>query len=112
MEKKVELVPTSDILKKLGQRKGEKILIGFAAETEKIQDNALKKLKRKNLDLIVANNVAEEGIGFDSDYNQVLIAERKGEVIQTEKMSKREISGVILDKLEEIIGKRRRKTSK
>lgn len=108
LAKRVELVETPDILKKLSQKKKGKIIVGFAAETEELLDNALKKMKAKNLDLIVANNVGEEGIGFESDINQVSIINRKGEVLKTEKMSKREISGIILDKLEDIIGKKRR----
>ena len=52
---------TRDILKSLGQKKGNKILVGFAAETEQIEENALQKVKNKNLDFIVANNVNEEG---------------------------------------------------
>lgn len=112
LAKRVKLVETPDILRKLSQKKEGKILVGFAAETEKLVDNALRKMKAKNLDLIVANNVLEEGIGFGSDFNQVSIIDKKGEVLQTEKMSKREISEIILDKVEGIIGRKRRKISR
>ncbi len=103
---KVNLVKTRDVLKNLSRRKGKKILIGFAAETENIVDNALRKIKEKNLDLAIANNVLEEGVGFESDYNRAFIVYPDGKAIATEKISKREISGIIWDKIEEIIGKR------
>jgi phosphopantothenoylcysteine decarboxylase/phosphopantothenate--cysteine ligase len=69
-------------------------------------DNALKKLKKKGLDLVVANNVQAEGIGFESDFNQVSIVFPGGKSIQTDKLTKVEISQIILDKVEEIIGKK------
>jgi len=103
---KVELVRTPDILEKLGKQKKGKILVGFAAETEDLLANASKKIKEKNLDLIVANDVREEGIGFDSDFNKVTIIDSKGKVDQTEKMSKREISRIILDKIEVLLGEK------
>lgn len=103
LAKKVELVQTPDILKNLGQKKRGKILVGFAAETENIIDNALKKIKEKKLDLVVANDVSQKGIGFESDFNQVSIVDPKAKVLQTEKASKREISQIIFDKVEEII---------
>ena len=106
LEKKIDIVPTEDVLQKLSSKKGTKIIVGFAAETEDVVNNALKKMKKKNLDLIVANNVMEEGIGFDSDYNQVTLVSPDGKSTQTEKKSKLEISRIILDKVEEIIGKR------
>lgn len=104
-EEKLRIVQTKDVLKRLGQKKGERILVGFAAETENIVKNALQKIKEKNLDLIVANNVLEEGIGFESDFNQVNIIYPDGKTIQTEKRSKLEISQIILDKIEGIVGK-------
>lgn len=105
-DEKIRLVQTGDILRRLGQKKGKKILVGFAAETGNVVNNALKKIKEKNLDLIVANNVLEEGIGFESDFNQVDIVYPDGKTIKTEKRSKLEISQIILDKIEEIIGEK------
>jgi phosphopantothenoylcysteine decarboxylase/phosphopantothenate--cysteine ligase len=103
---KIPIVPTPDILLKLSRRKGSKVLVGFAAETEKVAENAAKKLKAKKLDMIVANNVLDEQVGFESDYNQVsIILPGKGE-IRSEKMTKVEVSQLILDKIEEIIGKK------
>ncbi len=104
--KSIDLVQTKDILKGLAKKKAGKILVGFAAETENIVKNARRKLREKNLDLIVANNVSEEGVGFESDYNQVSLVSLEGKSIQTGKRSKLEISRIILDKVEEIIGKR------
>ncbi len=102
----VKLIPTQDILKKLGERKDDRILIGFAAETENIEDNALQKVKDKNLDFVVANNVADETIGFGSDVNQVIFIYPDGQVIHTEKMSKVDISQIIWDNVEGILGKK------
>lgn len=102
----IKIAPTPDILFELGKKKGSKVLVGFAAETENVVDNALKKLKKKGLDLVVANNVQAEGIGFESDFNQVSIVFPDGRSIQTDKMTKIEISQIILDKVEEIVGKK------
>jgi phosphopantothenoylcysteine decarboxylase/phosphopantothenate--cysteine ligase len=102
----IKIAPTPDILFELGQKKSSKVLVGFAAETDDVVDNALKKLKKKGLDLVVANNVQAEGIGFESDFNQVSIVFPDGQSIQTDKMTKVEISQIILDKVEEIVGKK------
>ena len=102
----IKIVPTPDVLKELGRKKGQKVLVGFAAETENVVDNALKKLKDKKLDLIVANDVTAEGVGFESDFNQVSVVSPDGRSVQTEKMTKVEISQVIMDKIEEIVGKK------
>ena len=104
LEKKIDVVPTEDILQKLSSKKGAKIIVGFAAETEDVVNNALKKMKKKSLDLIVANNVLDEGIGFESDFNQVSIIFPDGKTIHTEKKSKLEISQIILDRVEDILG--------
>jgi phosphopantothenoylcysteine decarboxylase/phosphopantothenate--cysteine ligase len=105
LEKKIDIVPTEDVLQKLSSKKGAKIIVGFAAETEDVVNNALKKMKKKNLDLIVANNVLDEGIGFESDFNQVSIIFPDGKTIHTEKKSKLEISQIILDRVEDILGR-------
>ncbi len=104
LAKKIDVVPTEDILQKLSSKKGAKIIVGFAAETEDVVNNALKKMKKKNLDLIVANNVLDEGIGFESDFNQVSLVFPDGKTIHTEKKSKLEISQIILDRIEDILG--------
>jgi len=106
LAKRVELIQTPDILRNLGQKKKGKVLVGFAAETQNVVDNALRKMKEKKLDLVVANDVSQKEIGFESDFNQVSIVNPKGKVFQTERMSKREISQIIFDKIEEIIGRK------
>lgn len=100
----INLVRTTDILKKIGRKKGKKIVVGFAAETEKIKENALKKAREKNLDMIVANDVAKKGTGFGSDYNRVTLVFPDGKAIRSQKMTKSEISGMILDEIEDKIG--------
>ena len=104
LEKKIDVVATEDVLQKLSSKKGAKIIVGFAAETEDVVNNALKKMKKKSLDLIVANNVLDEGIGFESDFNQVSLIFPDGKTIHTEKKSKLEISQIILDRVEDILG--------
>jgi phosphopantothenoylcysteine decarboxylase/phosphopantothenate--cysteine ligase len=105
LEKKIDIVLTEDILQKLSSKKGAKIIVGFAAETEEVVNKALEKMKKKNLDLIVANNVLTEGIGFESDFNQVSLIFPDGKTINTEKKSKVEISQIILDGVEDILGR-------
>ncbi len=102
----IRLTQTPDILQKLGNKKGKRILVGFAAETEKIEDNALKKIKQKNLDMIIANDITKKGVGFGSDYNQVIFVFPDGKHIHTPKRTKPEISAMILDEIEKKIVKR------
>ena len=103
----LRLVRTMDILKALGERKKGQFLVGFAAETDDLRANAGKKIKAKKLDFIVANDVSREGTGFDADDNQALLIDAKGHAAETQKMSKRELSGVIWDAIEASLGKRR-----
>ena len=86
------LEPCPDIAKELGAQKGEKFLIGFAAETEKLTENAAKKLRAKNLDMIVANNVVAQGSGFDGDTNIATILERDGPSLSLPLMTKDELA--------------------
>lgn len=108
LAKKTELVPTPDILGVLSKKKAGQVLVGFAAETENMVKNAQEKMKKKGLDLIVANDVSKQDTGFDSDFNQVIIIDHEGTVVETEKMSKREISQIIFDKIEDIVGRKSR----
>lgn len=110
--KTVALAPTADILQRLGQKKSSKVLVGFAAETEDVVSRAVQKLKKKKLDLMVANDILNEDIGFESDFNRVHLLFPDGTAIQTEKRSKLQISQIILDKVEDIIGKKKRKASR
>ncbi len=93
----IRLKPNPDILRELGMKKNGQILIGFAAETEDLIVNAGKKLREKNLDLIVANNVSEEGSGFDVDTNSATILDRRGAVHPLPLMGKEELADRIYD---------------
>ncbi len=93
----LRLEPNPDIVKELGQNKDGKVLIGFAAETEDLTANAVKKLREKNLDMIVANNVAEAGSGFDGDTNVATILDRTGASQSLPLMSKDELADRIYD---------------
>lgn len=97
------LTRDSDILKILGERKKEQILVGFAAESNNVLKNAEKKLKNKNLDFIVANNITESDTGFASEDNKVTILSKDGKVINLDKMSKKQVATNIFDT---ILGKR------
>ncbi len=93
------LVKNPDILKELGQRKGKCILVGFAAETENIEEYAKKKMREKNLDFIVANDVTRQGAGFEKNTNEGLLITREGEVISIPQMDKREFAHRIIDEV-------------
>lgn len=94
----LSLLPTRDILKELGRRKKPgQILVGFAAETDHLTQNALKKLKGKNLDLIVANRVGLKKIGFESDVNRILILSSQGQRMHLPLMSKSRAASILLD---------------
>ncbi|HEX5424286.1 MAG TPA: bifunctional phosphopantothenoylcysteine decarboxylase/phosphopantothenate--cysteine ligase CoaBC [Candidatus Acidoferrales bacterium] len=92
----LELDPTPDILAEIGRDKGNRILIGFAAETDHLVENARAKLCRKGVDLIVANDVTEEGAGFDTDTNIVTLVFRDREMALP-KLSKLDVANHILD---------------
>jgi phosphopantothenoylcysteine decarboxylase / phosphopantothenate---cysteine ligase len=93
----LRLEPNPDILNELGRQKDGKFLICFAAETEELTINAEKKLREKNLDMIVANNVAEAGSGFDGDTNIATILDRTGAKRSLPLMSKDELADCIYD---------------
>jgi phosphopantothenoylcysteine decarboxylase/phosphopantothenate--cysteine ligase len=95
----LKLEPNADILKELGESKNGKWLVGFAAETEDLVANATKKLREKKLDMIVANNVAEQGSGFDGDTNKATILDRNGIAESLPLMTKDELADRIFDHL-------------
>jgi phosphopantothenoylcysteine decarboxylase/phosphopantothenate--cysteine ligase len=97
------LEKTEDILSEIGKKKRGWILLGFAAETENVVANAQKKLKEKNLDLIVVNDVTKPGTGFGQDTNQVKILFPSGEVKDLPLMSKEEVSQSILDEVGKLL---------
>lgn len=97
--KTIELIENTDILAEIGARKKDKIIVGFALETENLERNALKKLKDKNLDLIAANRLSKkEGVFGDSAINLVTI-DRFGNKTRIAGKSKKELAKVILDKI-------------
>ncbi|HVP00431.1 MAG TPA: bifunctional phosphopantothenoylcysteine decarboxylase/phosphopantothenate--cysteine ligase CoaBC [Bryobacteraceae bacterium] len=93
----IELDPTVDILAELGRKKGDRLLIGFAAETEDLVAEARRKLESKNCDMIVANLVSQDGIGFDSDENEVVLVTRGADPVTIRRAPKTEIASRILD---------------
>jgi len=103
----VTLESTPDILAEVGKRKGRRILVGFAAETHDLVANARKKLQRKNLDLMVANDVSQPGAGFDADTNLVKILDAKGAVEELPLLPKPAVADRILDRVVQLVGKRR-----
>jgi len=98
----LELEPTPDILADLGREKRGRVLVGFAAETNSVAENARGKLARKGADMIVANDVTQEGAGFDGDTNIVTMFLRDGREISLPKMTKFEVANQILDRALEI----------
>ena len=94
----LELEATPDILKELSLHKGTQIIVGFAAETENVLENARQKLVSKNLDAIVVNDVSREGVGFDSDHNAATIISRD-EVVEVPETTKWEVAQRVLDQV-------------
>jgi len=95
----LELDPTPDILAELGRNKGDRLLIGFAAETQNLQHEARRKLESKNCDMVVGNLVGGAETGFESDQNEVVLVMRTGEVLPLPRASKREIADRIFDEV-------------
>jgi phosphopantothenoylcysteine decarboxylase/phosphopantothenate--cysteine ligase len=95
----LELDPTPDILAEVGQRKGDRLLIGFAAETENLLEEARRKMNAKKCDMLVANLVNREGLGFESDQNEVEIISRSGQIVHAGPAGKKEIAERILDQV-------------
>ena len=98
----IDLDPTPDILAECGQKKGDRILIGFAAETQNMVEEAKRKMKSKNCDMVVGNLVSQQGIGFESDQNEVTLVLRTGEVERIAQAPKREIADRILDRVQRL----------
>jgi phosphopantothenoylcysteine decarboxylase/phosphopantothenate--cysteine ligase len=95
----ISLEPTSDILAEVARNKDQRIVVGFAAETDHVAENARKKLSAKNADLIVANDVTAEGAGFDQDTNIVTLFSRDGRDLALPKLTKSEVAQRILDEV-------------
>ena len=101
----IALKRTHDIAAHLGQQKGERLLVGFAMETENEMANAESKLQRKNMDFIVLNSLRKEGAGFRGDTNIVSLIDASSRE-DLPLMSKREVAERIVDKMESIINKK------
>ncbi|WP_195947218.1 bifunctional phosphopantothenoylcysteine decarboxylase/phosphopantothenate--cysteine ligase CoaBC [Paraclostridium bifermentans] len=101
----IRLDRTKDIALELGKIKNNKILVGFAAETNDLLENAKNKIQKKNLDFIVANDLTQDGAGFGVDTNIVKIIDREGVIQEHPKMKKEEVADVILDKIKTLLNK-------
>jgi phosphopantothenoylcysteine decarboxylase/phosphopantothenate--cysteine ligase len=95
----LELDPTPDILAELGRKKGDRLLIGFAAETQNLHQEARRKLESKNCDMVVGNLVGGSETGFESEENEVVLALATGELISLPRAPKREIADRIFDEV-------------
>src|SRR6266852_2664976 len=95
----LRLEPNPDILAIIARKRGHRLIVGFAAETDKVAEHACKKLTDKNADLIVANDVTAEGAGFDVDTNIVTLFARDGRDLALPKLTKREVAHRILDEV-------------
>jgi phosphopantothenoylcysteine decarboxylase/phosphopantothenate--cysteine ligase len=99
----LELVSNPDIAARLGQlRRDGQVLVGFAAETDNLIDNALSKMRSKGLDAIVANDVTRQGCGFGSDTNQVSMVDRRGRRMDFQG-TKEEVAHFVLDVVTELL---------
>ncbi len=96
----IEMSRNPDICELVGRRKrADQVLVGFAAETENVEANALSKLRTKNMNLIVANNIGEEGAGFEGDTNIVTFIDSEEHVVRHPRMTKQKVASVLLDQL-------------
>ncbi len=98
----LKLKPNPDILREISARKNGQVVVGFAAESENIFENALDKLQKKSMDLIVANNIVKPGIGFGSDYNEATFIKKDRQVRHLERMPKTELANLLLDEIVEL----------
>lgn len=99
MRLSLQLDPTPDILAEIGERKGDRLLVGFAAETQNLVEEARRKMISKKCDMVVANLVDQDGLGFESDRNEVEIITRSGQTVHAGPANKKEIAERILDQV-------------
>jgi phosphopantothenoylcysteine decarboxylase/phosphopantothenate--cysteine ligase len=102
----IELIPNPDILEEVAKSKKNKITVGFSIETQDQIKKAKEKLKKKRLDLIVANDIKGENTGFCSDTNKAVLVNEKGKTEKLPLVSKKELADIILDKIQNIGRKR------
>ncbi len=106
-EEQFQLTPNPDILKEMSAIKKRQVVVGFAAETHDLEDEARRKLAAKNLDLIVANDVNRPDSGFQVDTNEVTIIARQGEPLRLPLLTKEEVAEIILDRVMELLTARK-----
>jgi phosphopantothenoylcysteine decarboxylase/phosphopantothenate--cysteine ligase len=95
----LQLDPTPDILAECGRKKGDRLLVGFAAETQNLVEEARRKLESKNCDMVVANLVSKPGVGFESDENEVVLVMRTGDAVPVPRAAKSAIAHRIFDEM-------------
>jgi phosphopantothenoylcysteine decarboxylase/phosphopantothenate--cysteine ligase len=103
----LQLERTVDILSELGKAGGKRLLVGFAAETDAVEQNALKKLRDKNLDMIVMNDILRPGSGFGTDTNAVTILDRAGKRYELPTLPKREAARSIVNVVADLMKQRK-----
>jgi phosphopantothenoylcysteine decarboxylase/phosphopantothenate--cysteine ligase len=108
----LDLLPNPDILADIAKKKAHRILVGFALETDNEEENALKKLREKKLDMIVLNNPVEEGAGFANNSNRVTIYRKKGKAIHLPLMNKSDVAAYILHEIVNLMDKSGKKVRK
>jgi len=99
----LNLRATPDILKEVAQKKTHQTVVGFAAESENVVQSAVDKLTRKQLDLIVANDISAPGIGFQSDHNQVWLIRGPESIETLPRLTKREVADILLDRIRDLL---------
>ena len=104
----IELERTNDIAYEIGKIKGDKILVGFAAETDNVTEHAVQKIKKKNFDFIVANDVTKAGAGFNTDTNIITIIDAQGTAHEYPQLLKTEAADIILDTVAELFNRKQR----
>ena len=105
-ELSIPLERNPDILAELGQHKGHRVLVGFAAETQDLLTNAAQKVRHKQLDFIVANDISDPSLGFASDENRVHILDAAGQIEELPTMAKAHIADYILDRVQTVLRQR------
>ena len=99
----VRLEQTADILRELGERKGHRVLVGFAAETSDLEAAGRKKLAAKNLDLVVVNEVGKPGTGFGAGTNRAMLLAAGGDSVPMREWSKPELAAEICDRVAKLL---------
>ncbi|MCE5299366.1 MAG: hypothetical protein LLG37_00630 [Spirochaetia bacterium] len=101
----IKLTPTVDIMARAGRIKGKRVLVGYSAESGNKIKNAVEKMKRKNLDLVVFNDISKKGLGFASDDNKITVMAKGGRSVYEARASKQELAAGIIDLIERLVKK-------